>query len=73
MFSEEIIPGNCEIGEHVINLQDSSPIKQVLRRIPIHMRKEVNKIIKDIRDQDVIEESKSPWMSPAVLRKRMIQ
>jgi len=55
-------------------LQDSSPIKQVPRRIPIHMREEVNKIIKDMRDQGVIEESKSPWMSPAVLvKKRMVQ
>jgi len=70
IFSEEIIAGNCKIGEHVINLQDSSPIKQVPRRIPIHMRKEVNKIIMDMRNQGVIEESKSPWMSPAVLVKK---
>jgi len=62
-FWKEIIAGNCGMGEHVINLQDSSPIKQVLWRIPIHMREDVNKILKDIRDQDVIEESKSPWMS----------
>jgi len=70
VFSEEIIAGNCEIGEHVINLQDSSPIKQVPRRIPIHMREEVNKIIMDMKNQGVIEESKSPWMSPAVLVKK---
>jgi len=51
-------------------LQDSSPIKQASRRIPIHMREEgVNKIIKNMRDQGVIEEFKSPWMSPAVLIK----
>jgi len=60
VFSEEIIAGNCKTGEHVINLQDSSPIKQVPRRIPIHMREEVNKIIMDVRNQGVIEESKSP-------------
>jgi len=36
VFSEEIIAGNCKIGDHVINLQDSSPIKQVPRRILIH-------------------------------------
>jgi len=70
VFSEEIIAGNCEIGEHVINLQDSSPIKQAPRRIPIHMREEVNKIIMDMKNQGVIEESKSPWMSPAVLVKK---
>jgi len=33
VFSDEIIE-NCEIGKLVINLQDSSPIKQpILRRI----------------------------------------
>jgi len=36
------------------------------------MREEVNKIIKDMRDQGVIEESKSLWMSPAVLVKKKI-
>jgi len=66
VFSEEIIAGNCGIGEHVINLQDSSPIKQVPRRIPVHMREKVKKIIKDMKDQGVIEESKNPWMSSAV-------
>jgi len=35
----------------------------VPQRIPIHMRKDVNKIIKDMRDQDVIEKSKNPLMS----------
>jgi len=60
--------------EHVINLQDSSPIKQVSRRIPIYMREKVNKIIKIIREIKVTEESKSPWMAPAVLgKKRVVQ
>jgi len=70
MFSEEIIAGNCEIGEYVINLQDSFPIKQA-RQIPIHLREEgFNKIIKDMKDQGVIEESKRPWMSPVILVKK---
>jgi len=30
VFSEESIAGNCEIGKHVINLQDSSSIKQTI-------------------------------------------
>jgi len=51
VFSEEIITGNCEMGEHVINLQNSFPIKQDPRRIPIHKREKINKIIKDMRDQ----------------------
>jgi len=67
VFSEEIIAENYGIGEHVINLQDSSPIKQVPRRISTHMREKVNKIIKDMRDQGIIKEPKSPWMSLAVM------
>jgi len=70
VFSKEIIAGNCDVVEHVINLKDSLPIKQVPRRIPFQMREEVNKIIEDMRKQGVIEESQSPWMSPAVLVKK---
>lgn len=53
--------------EHVINVKDSSLIKQIPRRIPIHLRKEVDKIIEEMKEQGVIEESQSPWVSPAVL------
>ncbi|XP_071652203.1 uncharacterized protein [Temnothorax longispinosus] len=67
VFSEEIVAGNCGVVEHVINLEDSSPIKQVPRRIPLRMRGEVEKIIEEVRKQGVIEESQSPWVSPAVL------
>jgi len=67
VFSGEIVSENCEIVEHVINIKDSSPIKQVPRRIPIHMRKEVDEIIEEMKGQGVIEESQSPWVSPAVL------
>jgi len=70
VFSKEVIAGNCDVVEHVINLKDSLPIKQVPRRIPFQMREEVNKIIEDMRKQGVIEESQSPWMSPAVLVKK---
>ena len=67
VFSEDIVAGNCNVVEHVINVQDSLPIKQAPRRIPIQMRGEVGKIIEDMRTQGVIEESQSPWISPAVL------
>jgi len=35
VFSENIGVGNCDIVEHVINVKDYFPIKQVPRRIPI--------------------------------------
>jgi len=34
------------------------------------MREEVNKIIEDMKEQGIIEESQSPWISPAVLVKK---
>jgi len=70
VFSNDIIAGNCDIVKHVVNVRDSFPIKQVPRRIPFHMRDEVNKIIEDMKEQGIIEESQSPWISPAVLVKK---
>jgi len=70
VFSNDIIAGNCDIVKHVVNVRDPLPIKQVPRRIPFHMREEVNKIIEDMRKQGIIEESQSPWISPAVLVKK---
>ncbi|XP_011858923.1 PREDICTED: uncharacterized protein LOC105556439 [Vollenhovia emeryi] len=70
VFSQETVAGNCEVLEHVINLKDCSPIKQVLRRIPLQLRGKVERMIEDMRKQGVIEESQSPWISPAVLVKK---
>ncbi|KMQ87964.1 krab-a domain-containing protein, partial [Lasius niger] len=67
VFSENIVAGNCGLIEHEINLTDCRPIKQAPRRIPISMRGEVNKNIEEMKTQGVIEESQSPWVSPAVL------
>jgi len=73
VFSKDVIAGNCDIVEHVINLKDSLPIKQVPRRIPFQIREEVNKIIVDMRKQGVIEESQSPWISPTILGKKRME
>jgi len=70
VFSENIVAGNCSVVEHVINIRDSLLIKQASRRISIHLRKEVDKIIEDMKEQGVIKESCSPWVSPAVLVKK---
>jgi len=46
-----VIAGNYKFGEHVINVKDFSPIKQVPRRIPLQIRKEVDKIIVEMERQ----------------------
>lgn len=70
VFSEDIVARNCNSVEHVINVQNSLSIKQVPRRIPIHLRKEVDKNIEKIKARGVIEESKRPLVSPAVMLKK---
>jgi len=67
VFSEDIMAGNCRTVEHSIEIEGSGPIKQAPRRIPFHLRKEVDNLIEEMRQQGVIEESCSPWISPAVL------
>lgn len=37
VFSEDVIAGNCDVLTHAIKLCDSRPIKQVPRRIPLHL------------------------------------
>jgi len=49
VFSEEIIAGNCWTVEHIIEVEDSNPIKQAPRRIPFHLQKEVDRIIKEMK------------------------
>jgi len=56
--------------EHRIEIESSGLIKQAPRRILFHLQKEVDMVIEEMRQQDVIEESCSPWVSPAVLVKK---
>ena len=52
---------------HKIETGDAKPIRQKPRRMPIHMRDEVDKIMENMIDQGIIEPSCSPWQSPVVL------
>jgi len=70
VFSEEIIAGNCRMVEHRIEIENAGPIKQAPRRIPFHLRKDVDMEIEEMKRQGVIEESSSPWVSPAVIVKK---
>jgi len=70
VFSEEITAGNCRMVEHNIEIESFNPIKQAPRRILFYLRKEVDKIIEEMRQQGVIEESCSPWISSALLIKK---
>ncbi|KAL6262021.1 hypothetical protein P5V15_007111 [Pogonomyrmex californicus] len=57
IFSENVVAGNCELVEHESKLKDCRPIKQVPRRIPIHMQDEVAKAIEEMRQAGVIKKT----------------
>ncbi|GFS75321.1 retrovirus-related Pol polyprotein from transposon 17.6 [Trichonephila clavipes] len=63
--SEDV--GRTRLTKHRIDTGEHPPIKQHPRRLPFAKQGEVKNIIKDMKDNDVIEPSSSPWASPIVL------
>ena len=62
--------GRTGIITHQIPTGNARPIKQPLRRVPVHLRDEVDKQIDKMLEDDVIEPSTSPWASGIVLVKK---
>ncbi|GFW97567.1 retrovirus-related Pol polyprotein from transposon 412 [Trichonephila clavipes] len=52
---------------HQIDTGEHPPIKQHPRRLPFAKQEEVQKLIRDMKGNDVTEPSSSPWVSPIVL------
>ncbi|XP_053391020.1 uncharacterized protein LOC128553858 [Mercenaria mercenaria] len=59
--------GRTGIIRHNIDIGNSHPIKQTLRRMSVHMQEEANKQIQNMLEQDVIQPSSSPWASGIVM------
>ena len=59
--------GEAKAVEHVIDTGDSQPIRQLPRRVPFALRKEISRLVQEMLDGDIIQESASPWASPVVL------
>jgi len=56
-----------DVCKHQINLKETKPVKQPVRRVPYTMRDEVKKQLDNMLDAGLIKESESPWASPIVL------
>ena len=56
--------------EHQIETGDSPPIKQPSRRVPFAVRGEITKMVGEMLESGVVQESSSPWASPIVLVKK---
>ena len=59
--------GRTGIIKHKIPTSDATPIKQPMRRVPVHMQEEVNKQLDMMLENDIIQPSTSPWASGIVL------
>ncbi|GBN05202.1 hypothetical protein AVEN_143031-1 [Araneus ventricosus] len=56
--------------QHRINIGNHPPIKQYPRRLPPAKKEEAERLVKEMMDNLIIEESSGPWASPFVLVKK---
>ena len=71
VFADPKMPAElANIGEHRINLNDETPFKEPVRRVPIFRREILDAEIERLKEQVLIEESNSPWSSPLVLSQK---
>ncbi|GBN15424.1 Retrovirus-related Pol polyprotein from transposon 297 [Araneus ventricosus] len=61
--------GSCNMTQHRINTGNHPPIKQYPRRLPLAKKEEAERLVKEMVDNGIIEESSGPWASPIVLVK----
>ena len=69
---EELFNGVGKLKDHKVKLHiDESipPVAQTHRRIPFHLRKQVEKKLEEMEKDDIIEktEGPTPWVSPIVV------
>ncbi|GBM91843.1 Retrovirus-related Pol polyprotein from transposon 297 [Araneus ventricosus] len=60
----------CNFTQHRINTGNPPSIKQYPRRLPLSKKEEVERLVKEMVDNGIIEESSGPWASPIVLVKK---
>ena len=53
--------------QHGINTGNAVPIRQPARRLPPHRQDKVRRLLNEMLEKGVIEQSTSPWASPIVL------
>ena len=59
--------GSVSEVQHHIKTEDCSPVRQPPRRVPFSLRPEISRMVNEMLQAQVIEESSSPWASPVVL------
>ena len=59
--------GETNLVEFNIDTGESTPIKQVARRVPFAARQEIAAQLSKMQEEGVMQPSNSPWVSPVVL------
>ena len=67
---EEGERGETDLTDMVIDTGDSPPRRVPARRMPLAVRREVSKQLKNMQQAGVIQPSASPWSSPVVMVKK---
>lgn len=67
MFAKSGELGRTDLTYHRIDVDGHPPIKQPVRRVPFHKRKEIERQVHEMLDQGVISPSESPWNNPVLL------
>ena len=62
--------GRTNWVQHEIHVETQTPIKQAVRRPPIHLREAADEEVRKMLKDEIIEPSDSPWASPVVLVKK---
>ncbi|GFY02092.1 hypothetical protein TNCV_5099531 [Trichonephila clavipes] len=62
--------GRTRLTKHRKDTGEHPPVRQQPQRLPFAKQEEVQKLIKGMKDNDVIEPSSSAWTSPIVLVKK---
>ena len=65
--------GTTNVTQHKIDTGDAKPVKQKQYRMPQMAQAEIDKQVKSMLDNNIIEESRSPWSSPIILVKKKMQ
>ena len=59
-------PGRTDLYQYDIRLLDDVPVRIPPRRSPVHHTEDIQKILKQLLDNGIIEHSRSPYVFPAV-------
>uniref|UniRef100_A0A5S6QBE1 RNA-directed DNA polymerase n=1 Tax=Trichuris muris TaxID=70415 RepID=A0A5S6QBE1_TRIMR len=68
LFQEK--PGRTSAAFHIISIGTSPPIRIPPRKVPVHLRQDVEQQIVKMVENGIIRRSSSPWLFPAVFIKK---